>query len=462
MVMRSAIIHASQWSGSIALRQFQTEAKSLPDVLAGLTTRTTSYQYLAIGRRVMEAYSSGDGNAKKDILLSIASSCGPDFLALNNAISIYGKNPSLAHEVREAATPVHFRLLQSIGNLPNGIRQICDMRAHLLLLMKTEEDKSTASSLHRLERSAHELLVLWFCQSNMKLERLTWQSPGDILQKVSEYEAVHPVRGASEFKQRLGHGRRCFYFSHEAMPREPLVIVHVALLNEIADNIQRIVKCTDFDYDEQRCTAAIYYSINSTQPGLAGIDLGNMLIKRVAHLLQSELPSVHIHSTLSPIPGFRTWMLRCLHDSSLYGTLVTDVVLEKIEEIEGKNVEKQQAMDNFRKLLTNVTESMVHLEQMKDVLMLLCATYLTSRRHNGFALNPVANFHLRNGAELYRLNWKGDASRRGLESSLGIMVNYRYRLEKVLENSVRYTLEKHIPVHDNVSSLIRVPKESKM
>ncbi|VDO49051.1 unnamed protein product [Haemonchus placei] len=146
-------------------------------------------------------------------------------------------------------------------------------------------------------------------------------------------------------------------------------------------------------------------------------------------------------------------------------TLVTDVILKKIEEIEGKNVEKQQAMDNFKKLLTNVTESMAYLEQMKDVLMQLCATYLTSRRHNGFALNPVANFHLRNGAELYRLNWKGDASRRGLESSLGIMVNYRYRLEKVLENSVRYTLEKHIPVHENVSSLIRrqpVPKESKM
>ncbi|KAK6061526.1 hypothetical protein COOONC_00810 [Cooperia oncophora] len=129
----------------------------------------------------MEAYSSGDGEIKKDILLNIAAKCGPDRLALNNAISIYSKNPSLAHEVREAATPVHFRLLQSIGNLPDGIRQICDMRAHLLLLMKTETDKSL---LHRLEKSAHELLVLWFCQGNMKLERLTWQSPGDILHKV--------------------------------------------------------------------------------------------------------------------------------------------------------------------------------------------------------------------------------------------------------------------------------------
>ncbi|KAK5968527.1 MaLonyl CoA Decarboxylase [Trichostrongylus colubriformis] len=328
------------------------------------------------------------------------------------------------------------------------------MRAHLLHLMKAERDKTIASSLHRLEESAHELLVLWFCQSNMKLERLTWQSPGDILHKVSEYEAVHPVRGPSDFMKRLGHGRRCFYFSHEAMPREPLVVVHVALLNEIADNVQSIVNCEHLDYEEQNCTTAIYYSITATQPGLTGIDLGNMLIKRVASLLQSELPSVQTHSTLSPIPGFRTWMLRRLHGSSLYGMLVDDTVLEKITEIVGRKVTKQEAADIFIEWLTNISESTSQLDDMKDVLLRLCASYLTSKRQNGFALNPVANFHLRNGAELYRLNWKGDTSERGLESSLGIMVNYRYRLEKVLENSVRYTLEKHIPVHDNVSSLL--------
>ncbi|EPB67665.1 Malonyl-CoA decarboxylase [Ancylostoma ceylanicum] len=229
------------------------------------------------------------------------------------------QNPSLVHEVREAATPVHFRLLQSIGNLPGGIKVVCDMRAHLLYLMKTESDKSIVAALHRLERSAHELLVLWFCQSNMKLERLTWQSPGDILQKVADYEAVHPVQGMMDFKKRVGSYRRCFYFSHEAMPREPLVIVHVALLNEIADNVQSIVECDHLDCAEDECSTAIYYSITSAEPGLSGIDLGNMLIKRVATRLQSELPSIKTHSTLSPIPGFRTWMLRSLHGNSLFG-----------------------------------------------------------------------------------------------------------------------------------------------
>ncbi|WKY05859.1 hypothetical protein Q1695_006235 [Nippostrongylus brasiliensis] len=453
-MFRTVLMNVINRSAPASLRWFQSESKPLPDVLQGLGPKTTSYQYLAIGKKVVEEYSSGDDEAKRDILLNLAVRCGPDRHSINNAILLYSKNPSLAHEVREAATPVHFRLLQSIGNLPDGIKQICDMRANLLRLMKTESDRSAVSALHRLEKSAHELLVIWFCQSNMKLERLMWQSPGDILHKVSEYEAVHPVRGPSDFKNRLGCGRRCFYFSHEAMPREPLVIVHVALLNDIADNVQSIVDSETVDYDEDTCTTAIYYSITSTQPGLAGIDLGNMLIKRVANLLHSELPSIDTHSTLSPIPGFRTWMLRRLRESSLFGSILDDSILKSLSDAFSKSITKDEATEMLIELLTNVIEAKDELEKLKDVLLHCCANYLTSRQQNGFALNPVANFHLRNGAELYRLNWKGDTSARGLKNSLGIMVNYRYRLENVLENSVRYTMEKHIPVHDNVRSLM--------
>ncbi|EYB88047.1 hypothetical protein Y032_0253g268 [Ancylostoma ceylanicum] len=190
------------------VRSVQTDALPLTELLTNLNLRKTSYQFLAAGKRVVEAYDSKAEDVKKNVLLDVANSCGPEILALENAIHVYKKNPSLVHEVREAATPVHFRLLQSIGNLPGGIKVVCDMRAHLLYLMKTESDKSIVAALHRLERSAHELLVLWFCQSNMKLERLTWQSPGDILQKVADYEAVHPVQGMMDFKKRVGSYRR--------------------------------------------------------------------------------------------------------------------------------------------------------------------------------------------------------------------------------------------------------------
>ncbi|KAL6739192.1 hypothetical protein Aduo_012672 [Ancylostoma duodenale] len=438
----------------LTVRSAQTDALPLTEMLSDLNLRKTSYQFLAAGKRVVEAYDSKAEDVKKNVLLDVANSCSPEILALENAIHVYKKecNPSLVHEVREAATPVHFRLLQSIGNLPGGVKVVCDMRAHLLYLMKTENDKSIVAALHRLERSAHELLVLWFCQSNMKLERLTWQSPGDILQKVADYEAVHPVQGMMDFKKRVGSYRRCFYFSHEAMSREPLVIVHVALLNGIANNVQSIVECDHLDCAEDECSTAIYYSITSAEPGLSGIDLGNMLIKRVATRLQSELPSIKTHSTLSPIPGFRTWMLRSLHGNSLFGSVIDDDVLAKISQFSGKQATSEEATRFFLELLSDVETS--KLEPLKDVLLHCCAHYLTSRRQNGFALNPVANFHLRNGAELYRLNWMGDTSPRGLQNSLGIMVNYRYRLEKVLENSVNYTLDKCLAIHENVRSLL--------
>ncbi|KAE9418873.1 hypothetical protein Angca_003411, partial [Angiostrongylus cantonensis] len=351
------------------------------------------------------------------------------------------QNSNLAHEVREAATPVHFRLLRSIGNLSDGVKQICDMRAnllvvwvfeyielcriHVLALMKTENDKSVASLLHRLEESARELLLVWFCQSNVKLERLTWQSPGDILYKVANHEAVHPVKGPSDLMKRLGNLRRCYYFSHEAMPREPLVIVYVALLNDIADNVQSIVNCEHLDSPEDDCTTAIYYSITATQPGLSGIDLGNMLIKSVARLLHSELPSIRTHSTLSPIPGFRTWMLRNLHGSSLSESIIDDTILGKISDFAGRSVTTEQAAEILIRFLTDVKVSLKEIEMLKYVFLRSCGHYLCSRRQNGFALNSVANFHLKNGAEIYRLNWMGDTSDRGLNNSIGIMVNYR-------------------------------------
>ncbi|KAJ1366522.1 hypothetical protein KIN20_027199 [Parelaphostrongylus tenuis] len=389
----------------------------------------------AAGKLVTDAYTSGDAEFRSDLLLNIATNCGRDLEALNNAISTYNKNHHMVHEIREAATPMHFRLLRSLGNLPDGIKQVCDMRANLL-------------------ESARRLLLVWFCQSNVKVERLTGQSPGDILYKVASHKAVHPVKGPSDLMNRLGNLRRCYYFSHEAMPREPLVIVYVALLNEIADSVQSIVDCEHFDSSEDECTTAIYYSITATQPGLFGIDLGNMLIKSVASRLHSELPSIQTHSTLSPIPGFRTWMLRNLHGSSLSESVIDKTVLREVSDFAGKSVTTAEAAESLIRLLTNTKESIEEIEMLKSVLLQCCAKYLCSRRQNGFALNSVANFHLKNGAEIYRLNWMGDTSDRGMSNSVGIMVNYRYRLNKVLENSVRYTLENHIEVHDNVLSLM--------
>lgn len=353
-------------------------------------------------------------------------------------------------EVRTSATASYVNLIKSIGNLPGGVMQVCEMRANILALLKRETDKTTTSYLRHIELATREVLTSWFSLGNLKLERLTWSSPGDILQKVAEYEAVHPVRGLSDFRKRLGPLRRCFYFSHEALPRNPLVMVHVALVDEIADSVQEITKRGAPTGKEEDQTTAIYYSITSTQPGLSGIDLGNMLIKKVATKLQKDVPSVTTHSTLSPIPGFRPWLIRNLKGNSEYPSIMNEKVVNWISDISEREINEVEATETLLKVISNEKTKKEQLNAIQHILMYACAHYLCNAKRNGMALNSVANFHIRNGAELYRLNWNGDTSHRGINNSFGIMVNYRYDLEKVHENSAAYTEHKKMAINQKV------------
>uniref|UniRef100_A0A1I7T8H3 Malonyl-CoA decarboxylase, mitochondrial n=1 Tax=Caenorhabditis tropicalis TaxID=1561998 RepID=A0A1I7T8H3_9PELO len=361
-------------------------------------------------------------------------------------------NSQMYPEVRTSATATYVNLIKSIGNLPGGVLQVCEMRSNILALLKRETDKTTTSYLRHIEYATREVLTSWFSLGNLKLERLTWASPGDILQKVAEYEAVHPVRGLSDFRKRLGPLRRCFYFSHEALPRTPLVMVHVALMSEIADSVQEITKRGDPTGNEEDQTTAIYYSITSTQAGLSGIDLGNMLIKKVATQLQKDVPSIKTHSTLSPIPGFRPWLIRNLKGNSEYPSIMNEKVIKWMSDISNKNMTETEATETLLNVISNEKTKKEQLNAIQHILLHACAHYLCKAKRNGLALNSVANFHIRNGAELYRLNWNGDTSHRGINNSFGIMVNYRYDLEKVHENSAAYTEKKEMAISEKVMS----------
>uniref|UniRef100_A0A1I7XDI0 MCD domain-containing protein n=1 Tax=Heterorhabditis bacteriophora TaxID=37862 RepID=A0A1I7XDI0_HETBA len=385
----------------------------IKDIPVYLTLTICNFVFPVIGKKVVDLYSSNDDSGKRNLLIAIGQECGVDKTALNNAISLYSKNSVMTHEVRAAATPMHFHLLQSIGNLPDGIKAE---------LIRNETDRNSVSSLRRMEESARELLTIWFCQDNLKLERLTWESPGDILQKVAEYEAVHPVRGLVDFRKRVGSHRRLIL----------LILLYIILSYLVFFLPNYISLCL----------------------GLAGIDLGNMLIKRVAGKLQSEVSSIRVHSTLSPIPGFRSWLLRCLHGNSEFGSVIDDYVLRLVSDVAGKKLTTEEANNMLMKVVSNQRTSIEQLDPLKDILLHICCRYLYTAKRNGYAVNSVANFHLRNGAELFRLNWRGDTSARGMEYSFGIMVNYRYRLDKVHENSAAYTLEKKISAHNQVLSLL--------
>ncbi|XP_061139427.1 malonyl-CoA decarboxylase, mitochondrial isoform X2 [Syngnathus typhle] len=330
--------------------------------------------------------------------------------------------------------------------------------------------RDLATILQDLNGTLKSLLSEWFSVGLLRLERITWQSPCEILQKISQYEAVHPVRNWADLKRRVGPYRRCYAFTHAAMPGEPLVVLHVALTDEISDNIQSIVRefsALDLEEDVNKVNAAIFYSISSTQAGLQGVELGNYLIKRVVRELQSEFPHMAQFSSLSPIPGFSLWLQGLLSQYRKEGRasdLLSEQEWEEMRQFTDLSSDAS-AIDALRMLIA--TGEWMRSERLsrllEPVLMRLCAWYLYGEKRRGYALNPVANFHLQNGATMWRLNWHADTSPKGVSNSCGIMVNYRYFLNETSKNSALYLQNKVILASDEVLGLVsQFQKNSKL
>ncbi|XP_008274675.1 malonyl-CoA decarboxylase, mitochondrial [Stegastes partitus] len=370
--------------------------------------------------------------------------------------------------IRYNLTPRYKQLLGHISRVEGGVKFLVDLRADLLEIIASKTSESP--HIRELNGTLKGLLSEWFSVGLLRLERITWQSPCEILQKISQYEAVHPVRNWTDLKRRVGPYRRCYAFTHAAMPGEPLVVLHVALTEDIADNIQSIVRefaTLDSEEDVNKINAAIFYSISSTQAGLQGVELGNYLIKRVVRELQSEFPHMAQFSSLSPIPGFSSWLQGLLAQYRKEGR-GSDLLSEQ----EWREVEQAvdstpgpPTVDSLRKLIG--TSEWMHSERLsgvlEPVLMRLCAWYLYGEKRRGYALNPVANFHLQNGATMWRLNWHADSSPRGVANSCGIMVNYRYFLSETSKNSALYLQNKVIAASEQVLGLVsQFQKNSKL
>jgi len=360
-------------------------------------------------------------------------------------------------------------LLSTISRQEGGLKFLIDIRTDILdqinsLTVKGEVGVSS-EALKSLSNAIRDLIAPCFGVDLLKLERVTWSSPGNVLQGISEGEAVHPIRSWSDLKKRLGPQRRCFILSHQSLPLKPLAILHVALTQDISSNIQSIINRSPLESngnpvreieDEQLATTAIFYSISSTQKGLAGIDLGQCLIKRAVRHLQSEMSNLNQFSTLSPIPGFRSWLLHQLTDAERgRDTMLNHCNWGEVKSHFKLDEEAAQPFSQLRQLLLD--NSWVKEESttrsLETVLMKLCAHYLYIEKRRSYALDSVANFHLRNGAVMWRINWMADLSPRGLKNSFGMMVNYRYFLEECEDNSQAYVEKQQIGCTEQVRNL---------
>ncbi|XP_077165959.1 malonyl-CoA decarboxylase, mitochondrial [Paroedura picta] len=365
--------------------------------------------------------------------------------------------------LRHALTPRYRGLFQHLGRSHGGLRFLVLLRGDLLEALAARP--AEGPHLREMNGVLKNMLSEWFSAGFLNLERVTWQSPCEILQKISDSEAVHPVRNWMDMKRRVGPYRRCYYFAHCTIPGEPLIVLHVALTDEISSSIQGIVKEIPSQEEENlnKINTAIFYSISLTQQGLQGVELGTYLIKRVVKELQMEFPQLKVFSTLSPIPGFTKWLIGLLSSASKEvgrSSPFTEAELSEIAEVTG-----EPAAEVLKRLFANNewarSERLVGL--LRQPLLRLCAWYLYGEKHRSYALNPVANFHLQNGAVLWRLNWMADTSPRGLTASCGLMVNYRYFLEDSAPNSAAYLGAKQIKASDQVLSLVsQFQKNSKL
>lgn len=340
---------------------------------------------------------------------------------------------------RRATVSPRRRLLQRFSVLPEGIRFLVDVRAEMLGDLRTDK------RLQALDVEMEYMFSTWFDVGFLELRRISWDSPASLVEKLIKYEAVHDIRSWADVKNRLDSDRRCYGFFHPRLPQEPLIFVEVALVDAIAQCISPLLDELAAPSDLKRATTAIFYSISNTQTGLRGVSFGDSLIKRVVETLSEEFPKLKVFATLSPIPGFRKWLRQHV-----------GAMLQKVTD--GERAELGRALGQTEpnpERLIDVLESMREHDGAVALMRFLrqaAAFYLAHGWHAGKPIDPVARFHLGNGALIYRLNWAADPSAKGWQQSYGMMVNYLYDLKR-LDKNRNQLLQGKIAVSSSIEDL---------
>ncbi len=382
------------------------------------------------GRRakaLADWYAKADSSERQDLWLLISEQFGPDPLKVRTARVEYDASLGTADEgtaeirLRRALVSPRTRLLQRFAAYPGGMRFLVDLRAEMLPQMKGNK------RLLALDAELENLFSTWFDVAFLELRTISWDSPASLIEKLIKYEAVHDIRSWADLKNRLDSDRRCYGFFHPSLPNEPLIFVEVALLDEIADNIMPLLDETAANSDLHKASVAIFYSISTTQTGLRGVSFGDSLIKRVVETLRSEFPKLKTFATLSPIPGFRTWLAKNL-----------EPMLEKLTDKElsllgrALSFEPPSSIHVIAALEQPETLASLSVKSpLREFLIRCAAQYLGRSKEGDMVLDPVARFHLGNGARIERINFYADPSPKGLRQSHGLMVNYVYDLKRI-------------------------------
>ena len=374
---------------------------------------------VAIARQLVARFGSLPDDQQGGFFDRLSRDFSPDPQAVLSVAQAYAQDPSAENLIRltHLAEPPRQELLRRINRTPGGTAQIVAMRRKLLARVGAQPE------LRALENDFLHLLSSWFNPGFLQMQQVDWRSPAHLLEQIIHHEAVHEIDGWDDLRRRLQPDRRCFAFFHPQLPDEPLIFVEVALLPEMPATIAPLIDKHAQPLTPNQFKVAAFYSISNCQPGLRGVSLGNFLIKRVAEHLQRELPQLRRFCTLSPIPGFAKWMQNP-------GEQPASLRKNTLERLEAARELLLAATGGDLTTLANAAQLQSLGDAEREALNRLCAAYLIHHSATPQG-DPVARFHLDNGARLERLNPQGDLSRKGLKQSFGMMVNYLYDLQRV-------------------------------
>lgn len=388
-------------------------------------------------------------DGKRSFLAMLATQADPGGKSAAPLVDDFLKSTGAAHQLaalrlRAALAGVSLRILRQFNLLEDGVKFLVDLRADAIRLSQKDAEISIIDE---------ELLALfrdWFALGNLELRRISWNSPAALLERLMAYEAVHEIRSWADLRHRLQSDRRCYAFFHPRMPDEPLVFVEVALMRRVASSIEPLLDESAPASDPRSAGAAVFYSISSTQPGLRGVSFGGFLIKRVVENLLGEYPRLTTFATLSPVPRFRWWLDEQVGaGAQALPSERSRIALAKV----GHGRDPESALQSA--LAGNLPANRASTAALAAVLLPLCARYLVLEKQDGVPIDPVARFHFGNGARLDRLNWLANTSSRGLQESMGIMVNYVYKPSEIEENHEAYFREGKVATSASVRKLLR-------
>jgi malonyl-CoA decarboxylase len=395
-----------------------------------------------LAHQIITNYTSMDVKQRLGFFEMLCREFSPDHDAILRAAANYRQKstPENLAELFEAVEPPRQELLRRINTAPHGTETLVTMRKHLL--EKTSEDGKFAG----LDADLKHLFKSWFNRGFLRLERISWQTSALMLERLIRYESVHEINGWPDLRRRLESDRRWFAFFHPALTDEPIIFVEVALSKGLGGHLEPLLNIEAPVLSPKDADTAVFYSINNCLQGLRGVPFGNFLIKQVVAELAAELPNIKTFGTLSPLPRFA----RALRDQENEEGFTRERLSRLLADFARHLTGATRHRDPVDALFHLLEQPTAHRALLAEPLERLALAYLTRAHQNGKLYDPVATFHLSNGARLERINAFGNLRPYGMEASFGVTVNYSYLPAELEENHERFIRKGQIRVSSDL------------